>query len=172
MNNDLCKSPTRASAAARTTAVTAPWISKGELPQRCWFQAAALCFHGAAAELLDSSGQGHVTTSSADRHCLCLLSTSCSFRKAGYAVVDQICAYYENLEKQPVWAQVKPGFLIDALPSAWNLRYGTRPQVETRRGELTPPHTLQKKPLHAEKHGRPSAMTGRSSSSPASRTGA
>lgn len=42
----------------------------------------------------------------------------CSFRKAGYEAVDAICDYYRTLEQRPVMAQVEPGFLRDALPTA------------------------------------------------------
>ncbi|KDN44103.1 PLP-dependent transferase [Tilletiaria anomala UBC 951] len=40
------------------------------------------------------------------------------FRNAGYAVVDQICEYYKNLEQRPVWAPVKPGFLGKSIPDS------------------------------------------------------
>lgn len=40
------------------------------------------------------------------------------FRKAGYAAIDQICDYYYGLASKPVSAQVQPGFLINALPTA------------------------------------------------------
>lgn len=41
-----------------------------------------------------------------------------SFRKAGYAAVDDICDYYYALkqDKYPVAAQVEPGFLFGQLP--------------------------------------------------------
>ncbi|KAF8304373.1 aromatic-L-amino-acid decarboxylase [Clavulina sp. PMI_390] len=40
------------------------------------------------------------------------------FRKAAYAAIDHICDYYYSLENLPVSAQVEPGFLIKALPTA------------------------------------------------------
>ncbi|KIR36426.1 aromatic-L-amino-acid decarboxylase [Cryptococcus deuterogattii CA1014] len=39
------------------------------------------------------------------------------FRKAGYAAVDAICNYYEQLPKKPVKAEVEPGYLLEKLPS-------------------------------------------------------
>ncbi|KAN0064853.1 hypothetical protein ACQY0O_001910 [Thecaphora frezii] len=50
------------------------------------------------------------------------------FRKAGYAAVDKICDYYYSLQNLPVTAQVKPGFLEDAIspdapeePEPWDV---------------------------------------------------
>lgn len=40
------------------------------------------------------------------------------FRKAGYQMVDEICAYYESLESQPVRPNVAPGYLAPLLPPA------------------------------------------------------
>lgn len=34
----------------------------------------------------------------------------------GYAAVDAICDYYQNLSKQTVKAKVQPGYLLDQLP--------------------------------------------------------
>ncbi|KAF8340655.1 pyridoxal phosphate-dependent transferase [Cantharellus anzutake] len=39
-----------------------------------------------------------------------------AFRKAGYEAIDNICNYYKSLESRPVVAQVKPGYLVNALP--------------------------------------------------------
>ncbi|ORX34523.1 putative aromatic-L-amino-acid decarboxylase [Kockovaella imperatae] len=39
-----------------------------------------------------------------------------AFRKAGYAAIDRICDYYATLAERPVKAEVKPGYLINALP--------------------------------------------------------
>ncbi|OWZ66171.1 hypothetical protein AYX15_02457 [Cryptococcus neoformans] len=39
------------------------------------------------------------------------------FRKAGYAAVDAICNYYEQLSQKPVKAEVEPGYLLEKLPS-------------------------------------------------------
>lgn len=39
-----------------------------------------------------------------------------TFRRAGYQMVDRICDYFANLEDQPVWSQVSPGYLFDLVP--------------------------------------------------------
>lgn len=38
-------------------------------------------------------------------------------RHPGYAAIDQICDYYKTLNERPVRADVKPGYLIEQLPS-------------------------------------------------------
>ncbi|ODN77468.1 hypothetical protein L202_04644 [Cryptococcus amylolentus CBS 6039] len=38
------------------------------------------------------------------------------FRKAGYAAIDAICDYYQNIQDLPVKSEVKPGYLLDKLP--------------------------------------------------------
>jgi aromatic-L-amino-acid decarboxylase len=40
------------------------------------------------------------------------------FRKHGYAVVDWIANYFENIEQYPVLSQIEPGSLKDSLPSS------------------------------------------------------
>lgn len=39
------------------------------------------------------------------------------FREAGKQLIDYIADYFENLDKIPVSPDVKPGFLLDRLPS-------------------------------------------------------
>ncbi|PWN46129.1 PLP-dependent transferase [Ceraceosorus guamensis] len=41
-----------------------------------------------------------------------------TFRRAAHAAVDEICDHYLSMRDKPVTAQVKPGFLTDALPDA------------------------------------------------------
>lgn len=36
----------------------------------------------------------------------------------GYAAVDAICNYYEQLPQKPVKAEVEPGYLLEKLPCA------------------------------------------------------
>ncbi len=40
------------------------------------------------------------------------------FRRYGYAVVDQIAEYFENIEKLPVLSQIEPGSLAASLPAS------------------------------------------------------
>ncbi|MFW5877798.1 MAG: pyridoxal phosphate-dependent decarboxylase family protein [bacterium] len=40
------------------------------------------------------------------------------FRQFGHQLIDWIADYYENIEKYPVKSQVKPGEIIDQLPSS------------------------------------------------------
>lgn len=43
----------------------------------------------------------------------CILTT-----QPGYAAVDAICNYYEQLSQKPVKAEVEPGYLLEKLPCA------------------------------------------------------
>lgn len=36
---------------------------------------------------------------------------------SGYAAIDQICDYYQTLNERPVKSEVKPGYLLEQLPS-------------------------------------------------------
>lgn len=38
--------------------------------------------------------------------------------RPGYAAVDAICNYYEQLSQKPVKAEVEPGYLLEKLPCA------------------------------------------------------
>jgi hypothetical protein len=38
------------------------------------------------------------------------------FRKRGYEMIDFICDYKKNIEKQPVISQVEPGYLKKLIP--------------------------------------------------------
>lgn len=40
-----------------------------------------------------------------------------TFERAGYAAIDQICDYYQTLNERPVKSEVKPGYLLEQLPS-------------------------------------------------------
>ena len=44
--------------------------------------------------------------------------TPAEFRKTGYAVIDWIADYYENVESYPVLSQVQPGAIKSRLPDA------------------------------------------------------
>ena len=44
--------------------------------------------------------------------------TPAEFRKTGYAVIDWIADYYENVDSYPVLSQVTPGAIKSRLPDA------------------------------------------------------
>ena len=43
--------------------------------------------------------------------------TPAEFRETGYAVIDWIADYYENVDSYPVLSQVQPGALRSSLPN-------------------------------------------------------
>ena len=43
--------------------------------------------------------------------------TPAEFRETGYAVIDWIADYYENVDSYPVLSQVQPGAIISIFPN-------------------------------------------------------